>query len=190
MQLRTGRQAGGSKDGRECRIAVRCPAIEHMFHSHDPAPDGERDLDAGVEAAILARVRETGADGPFRIMLHLAQGEAASAAAGALPAALRASFARRAAALEGELAEQMATGWRYLAMGMGLLTVCMVLGWALKEYVLREPLGSFVEQGLSVFGWVANWRPVEILLWERLTLHRRIALIRRLAEAEVEVAGR
>ena len=38
-----------------------------------------------------------------------------------------------------------------------------------------------------MFGWVANWRPAEILPYERLTDRRRLALYRRLADATVEI---
>jgi hypothetical protein len=38
-----------------------------------------------------------------------------------------------------------------------------------------------------IFGWVANWRPAEISLYEVWAARRRLDLYRRLADAEVEL---
>jgi hypothetical protein len=38
-----------------------------------------------------------------------------------------------------------------------------------------------------IFGWVANWRPAEILLYDIWVIRRRVGLYRRLAEAQIEL---
>jgi len=40
---------------------------------------------------------------------------------------------------------------------------------------------------LLIFGWVANWRPIEIFLYEWWPIVRRRNLYRRLAAAEVDL---
>jgi hypothetical protein len=44
-----------------------------------------------------------------------------------------------------------------------------------------------VEESLLIFGWVANWRPIEIFLYEWWPIVRRRNLYRRLAAAEVDL---
>ena len=44
-----------------------------------------------------------------------------------------------------------------------------------------------VEESLLIFGWVANWRPIEIFLYEWWPIVRRRNLYRRLSAAEVEL---
>ena len=44
-----------------------------------------------------------------------------------------------------------------------------------------------VEESLLTFGWVANWRPIEIFLYEWWPIVRRRNLYRRLAAAEVDL---
>jgi hypothetical protein len=44
-----------------------------------------------------------------------------------------------------------------------------------------------VEESLLILGWVANWRPLEIFLYDWWPLTRRRDLYRRLAAAAVEL---
>ena len=49
------------------------------------------------------------------------------------------------------------------------------------------PLSYLVQQSLTIFGWVANWRPIEIFLYDWLPIVRRRKLFRRLSQAQVEL---
>jgi len=63
---------------------------------------------------------------------------------------------------------------------------------ALAETVSRMTtggLGAILQEGLTIVGWVALWRPLDLLLFERWALRRDIALYRRLEQMEVEVVG-
>ena len=44
-----------------------------------------------------------------------------------------------------------------------------------------------VEESLIIVGWVANWRPIEIYLYDWWPIVRRIRLYRRIAAAHVRV---
>ena len=44
-----------------------------------------------------------------------------------------------------------------------------------------------LEESLIIVGWVANWRPIEIYLYDWLPIRRRIRLFERIAAAKVEV---
>ena len=43
-----------------------------------------------------------------------------------------------------------------------------------------------IGEGLLILGWVAMWRPLEILLFERLENHQQSALLHRLAQVPVD----
>ena len=51
----------------------------------------------------------------------------------------------------------------------------------------ESPIGQALAEGLTIFGWVANWRPAEIFLYDVWTARRRIDLYRRIAQADVEL---
>ncbi len=54
-------------------------------------------------------------------------------------------------------------------------------------YLAGTPFDTLVEQSFLILGWVANWRPLEIFLYDWWPLARRRRLYRRLAAAAVEL---
>jgi hypothetical protein len=175
-------------------IAVRVDDPEALFDRFDPAAGPGRALDERVEAYIAAKAALVAPTARVHIVLHQPRSSAAEPddprgmhlEPEALTSAVQAHFAIRHHQIAQDLNDTTRRGLRYLAVGMSLLTVCMVLGYLGRKYVFAEPYGTFIETGLSVFGWVANWRPVETLLYERRIVQRRLTLYARLAQAEVE----
>jgi hypothetical protein len=45
-----------------------------------------------------------------------------------------------------------------------------------------------ISEGLLIVGWVAMWRPIEVLLFERVENHQNMALFDRLSHIEVGFA--
>ena len=56
----------------------------------------------------------------------------------------------------------------------------------ISGYLVEFPFRRLVEESLLILGWVANWRPLEIFLYDWWPLVRRRDLYRRLSEAGVE----
>jgi hypothetical protein len=49
------------------------------------------------------------------------------------------------------------------------------------------PLNKVLEESLIIFGWVANWKPIETFLYDWWPIVRRRNLYQRLANAQVEL---
>ncbi len=168
-------------------IALRLQTIRQLFHTLDPSPFREGDLAAEAEAYILRWARDLPASTPIAIRLHLPREEAGGPAAGQAGEAIRRFFDARAREQANEIRELFRFGRRALAIGLGILSVCLLLALGLGAW-LRE--GLFVEilrESLVIIGWVAIWRPAEIFLYEWLPLARQRDLFRRLAAARVEL---
>ena len=95
-------------------------------------------------------------------------------------------FSYRASIVQHELNELFRVGRRSLAIGMTTLVACLALAHLASRYLAEGPLRSLVEQSLPILGWVANWRPLEIFLYEWWPLARRRDLYRRLSAATLE----
>ena len=54
-------------------------------------------------------------------------------------------------------------------------------------YLSENPVRRLVEESLLILGWVANWRPLEIFLYDWWPLVRRRGMYQRLAAAAVEL---
>ena len=52
--------------------------------------------------------------------------------------------------------------------------------------MIEAPFKRLVEESFLILGWVANWRPLEIFLYDWWPIARRRDLYRRLSRAVVE----
>jgi hypothetical protein len=168
-------------------IAVRAHTIGQLFNSFDPSPFREKDLDAGVEAFLVGWVRELPHGTRFTIAVHLPPEEAARPEAAGIGEAFTHYFDYRAQVAEQELRELFRIGRRSLAIGVVALAACLVASQLVAAFVPNAVVARVLEESLIIVGWVANWRPIEIWLYDWLPIRRRIELNRRIAAAKVEV---
>lgn len=167
-------------------IEVRIRHLDQLFNVIDPAPFRERALDPDAAEFIVDAAEETDRRAPLAITVHLAAGAAGSEVEH-VPEAIRNFFAWRADRAAHELRQLRAFGRRSLFVGLGFMALCLVVGQFLGRTWPTAPTTSVLQEGLTIIGWVALWRPLEILLYEWWPLGRRERLCRRLAEATVEV---
>lgn len=77
-----------------------------------------------------------------------------------------------------------------MAIGLGVLALCIVAGRGAQTLMGDTYIGHFFAEGLIIVGWVANWRPIEIFLYEWWPISRRRRLFQRLAAAPVALHAR
>jgi hypothetical protein len=171
----------------EDAIEIRLASVAQLFHSLDPSPFHEKDLDKDAEQFIVSWARELPRDRPFKIVVHLPEEQIARPEARAIPPAINQFFAYRAQAIGLELKELFRVGRRALAIGLTVLLLCVIASQAVTARLDPRPLGKVIAESLLIFAWVANWRPIEIFLYEWWPIVRRRDLYRRLADAEVEL---
>ena len=161
--------------------------IAQLFHSLDPYPFRERDLDKDAEDYIVGWARELDRDQPITIVVHVPDGEAKSKEALELQEAFAHYFSYRAESLQSELKELFRVGRRSLGIGMTVLAACLLSAHFVVGHLFNPPLARLLEESLLILGWVANWRPIEIFIYDWWPIVRRRNLYRRLAAATVEV---
>jgi hypothetical protein len=168
-------------------IEVRVQDIGQLFNSLDPSPFHERDLDDDAEAYIVGWAREVDMGGPFLIVVHLPGSEVARAEERGLGSAIANYFDYRTGMLERDLRDLLRTGRRSLVIGVAVLAVCIAIGHLVREMLAHSAFAQALAEGLIIFGWVANWRPAEIFLYDIWAARRRIDLYRRIARSDVEL---
>ena len=167
-------------------IELRVDNIAQLFHTLDPFPFRERDLDREAEEFIVGWAREFAADRAIRIVVHFPETEAQTKAARELKEAFRRYFSDHANASQREIKELFRIGRRSLGIGVTILMICLLSAHLVGGYLTDPPLRRLVEESFLILGWVANWRPLEIFLYDWLPLARKRDLYRRLAAATVE----
>ena len=154
-------------------IAIRARTIGQLFNSFDPSPFREKDHDAGVEAFLAGWVRELPQGAPFTIAVHLPPEEAARPEAAGIGDAFAHYFEYRAQVAEQDLRELFRIGRRPLAIGLVVLAACLVTSQLVAAFVPNAMVARVLEESLIIVGWVANWRPIEIYLYDWLPIRRR-----------------
>jgi ABC-type spermidine/putrescine transport system permease subunit I len=168
-------------------IAVRARTIGQLFNTFDPSPFREKDLDSGVEQFLVGWVRELPPGTPFRIVVHLPAEEAAKPEAAEIAAAFAHYFRDRVEVSTQELRELLRIGWRSLLIGIVVLVACLIASQVAAKAIANATVSRVVEESLIIVGWVANWRPIEIYLYDWWPIMRRVRLYRRIAAAHVRV---
>ena len=171
-------------------IELRIEEISQLFHTLDPFPFREKDLDANAEEFIVSWARELPPDQALKIIVHVPETQASTPEARELNAALTRYFDYRAQATARELRELFRIGRRALAIGLTVMSLCVIASQAVTERLTSHPLGRFFDESLTIFGWVANWRPIEIFLYDWWPLLYMRRLYEKLSDLPVEVVKR
>lgn len=169
-------------------IELKVREVGQLFHNLDPLPFRERDLDAAVEDYVVAWARELPSRPPLEIVIHIPEAQLRSEGGAQIAPAVSNYFAYRADQITRELSELFRFGRTALAIGLSVLAACVLTGAAAARMFDDVYLGRFFQEGLFILGWVANWRPVEVFLYDWWPLARRRRLYRRLAAASVRIA--
>ncbi len=172
-------------DGRTC-LDLRARHSAQLFDTRDPAPFRERDLDAAVVEYLLDSVREIPASHPLRIVVTLSQEPEPRLAADVIVEAVRAHFQHEHDQLQRRLGEHVRRGQMFLVLGLIVLVAFLTLA----EVATALPAGTFREvlrEGLIITGWVAMWRPLEVLLYDWWPIVDERRYVSRLLSATVEV---
>jgi hypothetical protein len=168
-------------------IEIRVDEVAQLFHTLDPSPFREKDLDQEAEEYIVSWARELPGKRPIRIAVHIPAGTAQTMDSRELNEAFSRYFVGRAVAVQHDLNELFRVGRRSLAIGIPILVACLVLAHLAAGYLVETPFKRLVEESFLILGWVANWRPLEIFLYDWWPLAHRRDLYRRLAAAAVEL---
>jgi hypothetical protein len=166
-------------------IRLRLRELAQLFNSMDPSPFVDRDLDADAEEFIMSWARELPADPDLELVIELTLPAAVDRIAG-VEDAVRRYFATRAAIKRLEFGQLMRRGRLSLAVGTVFLAACLLLG----QLVARTSLGAvadIVREGLTIAGWVALWRPLEIYLYDWWPLYEERGRLDRLAKIHVRI---
>lgn len=168
-------------------IAIRLRSVNQLFNSLDPAPFLEKDLDDNAERFIDDWVRELSKNQPFYIGVHLPREEADNPETRQIPEAISNYFKARARMINFELRDLFRVGRRSLIIGMMVLVASFSASQIIPTFIPYAPLAHAVAESLILVGWVANWRPIEIYLYEWWPIRSRAKRYQRIAAAPIVV---
>lgn len=167
-------------------IELRLETLEQLFDPFDPFPIPTRDLARGAEDFIVGWAQEMPARAALHIRINLPRNAITLEDGRHVRAAIAAHFLYRGRRTRSDMHELLTIAQLSLGIGLCVLAVCTGLRQLVQSLVGSRAVAGFLSDGLVIVGWVANWRPIEILLYEWWPLSRRRRLFARLAAADVE----
>ena len=164
-------------------IVLRLANANQLFNTMDPAPFHERDLDHDAEEFIVSWAREQSPDAALRLRIVLRQ-PADEQVARTVQESIRHYFDYRAQNSRREVRELLREGRTSLAIGLAFLGVTL----ATRSFLPSSGIWSdWLREGLTIGGWVALWKPIDIHLYRWWPVRRLWHLQDRLAACPVEV---
>lgn len=169
--------------GRSC-IDLKVRHSQQLFDGRDPAPFHERDLDDDAVEYLLAGAQEIPRKQPLMIVVTISEEPEPRLASEVIVEAVRAHFVHEGEQVERRLREHVRRGQVTLGVGLTMLVVFLTLA-QLTASLAAGPLREILREGLVITGWVAMWRPLEILLYDWWPLIDERRRVRRILEAPV-----
>jgi hypothetical protein len=174
-----------SDPGHSYSIKLKLRDLSQLFNSMDPSPFVEKDLDDDAEEFIVSWAEEFPPDARVRLHVYLDQWPDENPTE-LIRQAVYNHFTHRADLTDLEFRHLMKQGRTSLLIGLSFLAVCL----AISETLLLGEVGTWagvLRESLTIAGWVAMWRPMQIYLYDWWPLHRRGRIYTKLSHMPVEV---
>ena len=179
--------AGDSVASDAVQIEVHVAELKQLFNAMDPSPFRNRDLDPNAEEFIVGWAREAPRDAPLALLVRLNRGAGPPGEPAALREAVKDYLSYRAAVTRRRLRELFRRGRISLLIGLMALAVLTLLGTFIPK-VVPGHLADFLNESLSIGGWVAMWRPMEVFLYDWWPIRAEARLYDRLSAMPVRIA--
>ncbi len=168
-------------------IELNLHELNQLFNSMDPSPFNERDLDQDADEYIVSWAREYPMDAPLSLRVHLERWPATDPAP-VVTDAVHHYYEYRAGITDLEFKRILREGRIALVIGLVFLATCLLISHALIPRNAGE-WGGYVRESLTIAGWVAMWRPMEMYLYDWWPVLRRARVFRKLSAMPVHVVG-
>jgi hypothetical protein len=169
------------------RIELHLRELAQLFNSMDPTPFHHKDLDPDAEEFIKSWALEFPSDSHFQISIHLEKPPADGDPSMLVAEAIHNYFDYEAELVRRELSRLLRQGRVSLLIGLTFLASCLVIADTLARFATAGTFVAIMRESLTIGGWVALWRPLEIFLYDWWPLVRRRRIYRNLARAQVRV---
>ena len=166
-------------------IRLKLRDVQQLFNSMDPSPFIEKDLDDDAEEFIVGWAREFPPDAPVKLHVQLEQWPADEPRE-LIREAVHHHFAHRAELTELEFSALLKQGRVSLFIGILCLAACLGIS-RLLPISEAGTWTSILRESLTIAGWVAMWRPMEIYLYDWWPLRRKSRIFAKLSHMPVEV---
>jgi hypothetical protein len=169
------------------RMELELEEVNQLFNCMDPSPFVARDLDGDAEEFIFNWAQEFPPKDPVTLRIHLTNWPAEDPTL-LMTEAIHNFFAYREQLNQREFRLLMSQGRTSLFIGLTFLGVCLLV----VQLLLHRtgPWAVLIRESVTIAGWVAMWRPMQIFLYEWWPVRRRGRIYGKLSLMPIEVIGK
>ncbi|MGE0362835.1 MAG: hypothetical protein AB7H93_12405 [Vicinamibacterales bacterium] len=168
------------------RIELTVRDVRRLFDSRDPAPFRERDLDEGAVEYVMGAVEEIPRHLPLALVVAIDAPPDPALPDHLVAEAIRSHFTHARRQVARRLRHRVRRGRLALGVGLLVLVACLTLAQAASSLPAGY-LRDVAREGLVIAGWVAMWRPIEVLLYDWWPLVDERRQVDRVLDAAIEI---
>src|SRR5688572_18447617 len=168
-------------------IKLSLLSIDQILLRPKPSNYRRRMLNEDVEDFIIEEARACPRQNAILLTINLPANEIVSALG--IRAAIASHFEHLRKKSEKDCLRTIHLGWRSLLVGFAFLILIFGLTQIGDRIIPEGGVAMMIRESLVILGWVAMWRPADLLLYEWYPFKRDATLFRKLANSEVQVVA-
>jgi hypothetical protein len=167
-------------------LDMRVHELAQLFNSMDPTPFHSKALDREAEAFIESWARGFPPGTHLSLTIHLQKMPPDGDPTALVTGAINHHFTDRADMVRRDLRDLFWQGRISLMIGLTFVALCLLAAEMIGKSG-ASTAHTIARESLTIVGWVAMWRPLQLFLYDWWPLARRIGTYKALARAHVKI---
>lgn len=164
-------------------ITLELNDVDQLLIAPDSLFYGKRMLNADAEEVIIEEATKASSNEQIYLKIHLRKDEIGRK--DEISTAIQQHFTYRRKKSERQLQKVLQLGWQSLLIAIVFLGILVSLTLVIIKLLPEGGLSITFRELLIILGWVALWRPADLLLYEWRPFKREANLFRKLERCEV-----
>lgn len=166
-------------------IELKLRSMTQLFNSMDPSPFNEKDLDHDAEEFIVGWAQEYPFKEPLELVVYLEQWPQEDPT-GVIQQGVHHYFLYRTKISDMEFRHFLKQARTTLFIGLIFLAACLFVSHVLLGGLEHGGV-FFLKESLTIMGWVAMWRPMQMYLYDWWPLRQQIRVYDKLSKMPVRL---
>ena len=166
-------------------IILELHDVDQLLIAPDSLFYGKRMLSPDAEEIVIEEATMAPSNDEIHLKIHLLKDEISSK--DEISTAIHQHFTYRRKKSERQLKKVLQLGWRSLLFSIVFLGLLVSLTLVIIKLLPEGGLSITFREILIILGWVALWRPADLLLYEWRPFKREVNLFRKLELCKVEI---
>ncbi len=176
-----------TKKNGQALVEIKVKTVDQLFDRRDPSPFRERDLDDDLVKYIVSSAEEYSLKIPIQFRFIITDERLSPTDCESVAVAFRAHFSYESDLIAQQLKNNHRTGRVFLLIGLVSMSFCLTVANYVGASLEKSAFQQILQEGLTITGWVAMWRPIEVFLYSWWPILNKKRCFNKLASAKVDV---